>query len=134
VGASTLLVENRVIHRGRLPPSQTRIQITMHSWCTTPTHNINSQINNSTPLPSTGLIRLPIEVQGLLQSDTIAHIQQNREERVLHANDHRTLSRTPSQRLDVRADEIISIEHININGINSHDSFIELSNTMDILE
>ena len=28
----------------------------------------------------------------------------------------------------------ISFEHINVNGINSHDTFIELTNTIDTLE
>ena len=69
-----------------------------------------------------------------MKTDTIVQIQQTREERVLHSNEHRTPTRTPSQCLGVRADEIISFEHININGISSHDSFIELSNTMGILE
>ena len=120
VFAITPLVEGRVLHRGRVPPSQTRIYTMMQSWYTTLTHNIKSQINDSTLLPSTGLIRLPIEAQRLLQVNTIAQIQQKWEERVLYANDHRNLSRNPSERLGMRVDEIISFERININGINSH--------------
>ena len=32
------------------------------------------------------------------------------------------------------AEEIISFEHINVNGVNAHDDFVELSNCMGILE
>ena len=134
VGASTALVEDRALHRGRVPTSKTRIHTTMHSWYTTLAYNINYQINNIIPLPSTVLISLPIEAQGILQADTISQIQQKQGERLLNANEHRTPSRTPRQRLGVRADDIVLFEYININGINSHDSFIELSNTMGILE
>jgi len=42
--------------------------------------------------------------------------------------------RTPSQRLGVGTKDIISFEHINVNNINSHDSFVELSNAMGILD
>ncbi len=38
------------------------------------------------------------------------------------------------KRIGKEADEVITFEHININGINPHDEFVELKNTMGILE
>ena len=52
----------------------------------------------------------------------------------MEANRNRVPSRTPSQRVGKESQDIISFEHVNINGINAHDSFVELSNTMGILD
>ena len=41
---------------------------------------------------------------------------------------------TPSQRPGKEADTIISFEHINVNGINPYDEFVEIINTMGILK
>ena len=43
-------------------------------------------------------------------------------------------SRTPGQRLGEEGDSLILFEHINIHGISAHDKFIELTNTMGIIE
>ena len=36
--------------------------------------------------------------------------------------------------MDKEAEEVISFEHINVNGINPHDDFVELANAMEIIE
>ena len=43
-------------------------------------------------------------------------------------------SLTPSQQVVCRSENIISFERINVNGINPHDDFIELQNTMGIFK
>ena len=43
------------------------------------------------------------------------------------------MSLSSSQRLGKEADNVLSFEHINVNGIRSHDEFVELQNTMGIL-
>ena len=71
---------------------------------------------------------------GPSQAEKYRKILKHREDRILAANRNRLPTRTPSQRLGSEASEIISFEHVNINGINSHDNFVELSNTMGIIE
>ena len=61
-------------------------------------------------------------------------IRQRREYKVKEANANSSPSLPPSQRTGKEADEIISFEHINVNGINPHDEFVELTDTMGILE
>ena len=56
-----------------------------------------------------------------------------REKRISTANNGSAPSRTPSQRLGTQAHNIISFEHIDVNGIHPHDGFVELQNTMGIL-
>ena len=53
---------------------------------------------------------------------------------MLVANGNRPPALSPSQRLGEGAEDIVSFEHININGINAHDNFVELSNAMGMLE
>ena len=45
-----------------------------------------------------------------------------------------TPSRTHQQQYGAKVDHVISFEHINAHGINPHDDFVELKNTMNILE
>lgn len=52
----------------------------------------------------------------------------------MEANNYNLHIRTPQQRLDNAAEDILSFGHINVNGINSHDNFVELTNTMGILD
>ena len=61
-------------------------------------------------------------------------IRKNREQKIEEANAESFPSLTPSQRLGKQGNEIITFEHINVNGINPHDEFVELQNTMGILE
>ena len=70
----------------------------------------------------------------MTQEDKIAQIRQSMAARVQAANQDTIPSRTPRQHLGAESKDIISFEHINIHGINSHDSFIELSTVMGILE
>ena len=61
-------------------------------------------------------------------------INQNTRNKVKIANKHHEPTLTPSQKYGPDAhDEVISFEHININGINAHDNFVELDNVMGIL-
>ena len=39
----------------------------------------------------------------------------------------------PSTTIRKKADQVISFEHISVHGVNPHDNFVELSNTMGIL-
>ena len=64
---------------------------------------------------------------------TVEEIKEKRKRRVLEANKKTEPSFTPSQKMGQDADNILSFEHINVNGIRPHDEFIELKNTMGIL-
>ena len=61
-------------------------------------------------------------------------IKLKRGRRVIEANKNSAPSLLPSQRLGKEAENILSFEHINVNGIRPHDEFVELQNTMGILE
>ena len=61
-------------------------------------------------------------------------IKEKREKKVSSCNRNIPPSLTPSQRVGCGSENIISFEHINVNGINPHDDFIELQNTMGILQ
>ena len=50
------------------------------------------------------------------------------------ANEGTSPSKTPGQRLGEEGDSLISFEHINIHGISAPNEFIELINTMGIIE
>ena len=63
----------------------------------------------------------------------VEDIKEKRKRRVLEANGKTEPSFTPSQRMGQDAENILSFEHINVNGIRPHDDFIELKNTMGIL-
>ena len=83
---------------------------------------------------STCFTRLEIDEAELSQADTLANIKKKRAERVNEANGSSPPYRSPSQHLGAESEEIISFEHINVNGINVYDNFVELSNAIDILE
>ena len=70
----------------------------------------------------------------LTQGNKIEQIRQNRAARVHTANQDSIPSRTPRQRLGAAAEDIISFKHINVHGINSHASFVGLSNAMGLLD
>ena len=53
--------------------------------------------------------------------------------RVQERNKGTELSKTPTQRLGKDSDAVISFEHINAHGTKPHDTFVELTNTMEIL-
>ena len=71
---------------------------------------------------------------GPSQAEKQIQMQKHREDRIKAVNRNCVPSRTPSQRLGKDEQDIISFEHGNINCINAHDSFVELSNTMGILD
>ena len=70
----------------------------------------------------------PSHVEKLIQ------IRKHQEDRIKEANRNRVPSRTLSQRVGKDAYDIISFKHVNINGINAHDSCVELSKTMGFLD
>ena len=57
-----------------------------------------------------------------------------REKKVKIANEGTPPSLALGQLLGEEEDSLISFEHINIHGISAHDEFIELKNTMGIIE
>jgi hypothetical protein len=59
--------------------------------------------------------------------------KEKRKKRVKECNGTIYPSMTPSQRVGDGSENIISFEHINVNGINPHDEFIELQNAMGVL-
>jgi len=83
---------------------------------------------------STCFTRLEIDEAELLQADTLANIRGKQAERAAEVNGSSPPSRSSSQRLGAEAEDIISFEYINVNSINPHDNFVELSNAMGILE
>ena len=62
------------------------------------------------------------------------NVNLKRSKRVKEANGSGIPSLTPSQHLGKEAEEVITFEHINVNEINPHDDFVELTNTMGMLE
>ena len=64
----------------------------------------------------------------------IKEIKLKRARRVIEANKNLEPSLTPSQKTGNEADNVLSFEHINVNGIRPHDEFVELKNTMGILD
>jgi hypothetical protein len=59
--------------------------------------------------------------------------KEKRKQRVQQCNGTIYPSKTPSQRVGKGSENIISFEHINVNGINPHDGFIELQHAMGVL-
>jgi len=115
-----------------IPIGTTMRQTTLGRWCTTTPNNIDTQHKDSTQLSSTGFTRLEIDKVERSQDDTLANIRKKQAEGVTEANSSSPPSRSPSQRLG--AEDIVSFEYINGNGINAHANFVELSNAMGILE
>ena len=64
----------------------------------------------------------------------MARVEATRLQRVKEVNKGLVPSRTSSQQLGHGATEVISFEHINVNRINYHDNFVELTNMMVVLE
>ena len=62
------------------------------------------------------------------------NVKLNRLKKFKEANGSGIPSLTPSQHLGKEAEEVITFEHINVNGINPHDDFVELTNTMGVLK
>ena len=63
------------------------------------------------------------------------HAKQRTEKKVIASNSGSIPSKTLTEKYGVKASEqIFSFEHININGINPHDDFIELTNMVGILQ
>ena len=107
-------------------------QSTISGWLSTLSNNITTQNNGNTHLLNLGSIGVTREATP--SQDAILKQIKNRRQKIIEANGTRPPSRSPSQRLGLGAEEIISFEHINVNGVNAHDDFVELSNCMGILE
>ena len=109
-------------------------QTTLGGWYTHSQNNIDPLHKDSQQLRSTEFVGLGRDEAELQHSAAIDQVITTRNARVLEANVHSTPSLTPSQRVGEGAQDIISFEHININGINPNDNFAELTNTMGILD
>ena len=116
-------------------------QTTMNGWLSKLSNNIATPTKDRTHLLHTEFNvlnrRLPednIDKGISSQVDKLAQTRRKREERIIEANRNSPPSRFPSQRLGIGAEEIMSFERINVNGLSAHDEFVELSNAMGILE
>ena len=107
-------------------------QTSLGGWYKDKNNNIEPLHKDSLQLLTMEFASIDIDESALKHIDAISHIKK-RGERVLEANGNLTPSLSPSQRLGAGAWDIISFEHVNINGINTHDNFVELSNAIDIL-
>jgi len=118
------------------PSAQGRVlrQTTLGGWYTTSKNKIDPTHKDSQQLLFTETVGLGRDEAALQHSAAIDQVLNTRNARVLEANVHSTPFLTPSQRVGEGAQDIIFFEHININGINPHDKFSELTNTMGILD
>lgn len=66
--------------------------------------------------------------------ELMERVNANRLQWINEPNKGSVPSRAPSQRFGHGATEVISFQNINVNMINPHDNFAELTNTMGILE
>jgi len=105
-------------------------QSTLLGWGNDTLYNIDTHINDSTQLREKNVENLSSRAK----EDKLIAIRRRREQQVEKANLGSPPTRTPRQRLGGKAEDVISFEHINVNGINSHDQFVELTNTMGILD
>ena len=69
-----------------------------------------------------------------MRKEIIVNINNKRENRVKEANVNSIPFKILSQRWVRGAEKVISFEHINSHGIDSHDDFAELPNTMRFLD
>ena len=122
-GTDTPLEQGRVLR-----------QTTLGGWYTSSKNKIDPTHKDSQQLLCTETVGLEKEEAELQHSAAIDQVKKTRNARVLEANVNSTPSLTPSQRVGEGAQDIISFEHININGINPHDNFAELTNTIGILD
>ena len=107
-------------------------QTTLGDWFTNSPNNIDPIYKDSPQLLCTEFAG--VDDAALQHRAAIEQVINKRNAKVLEANGHSIPSLTPSQRVGEGSQDIISFEHININGINLHDNFAELTNTMGILD
>ena len=108
-------------------------QTSLGGWYTNTNNNIDPLHKDSLQLLTTELTSAGLDDAALQHNATIEQVKSTRKVRVLEANGTRTPSLTPSQRVGAGGQDIISFEYININGINAHDNFAELTNAIGIL-
>ena len=135
------LSDGRITHKQRAQvhdaqPVQHR-QTTMSHWRINNNSIGNHTNNDRSPVHTDDFSHLPSvqqqELTTIKRQQLIDEIKLNRQQRVGEMNKDTIPSRTPHQIHGNNTDQVISFEHINVHGLNPHDGFIELKNTMGIL-